>query len=170
MYSSACVSFPGVVKDVPLLIKEPIAESSSELGAARSYISPIGRHAFTEALGAMGCHGMPWDAMGCHGMPQIRSDQVVDSVILVDPEGSFFSLMRVRLHTGPWDKVCIQKIGKRLETIVMIVQQDALIRFDVIWHIKLGPPGVISTLSQCHRGYEVIFSDGAREVSARAIP
>ena len=102
---------------------------------------------------------------------QIRSDQVVDSVILVDPEGGFFSLMRVRVHTGPWDKVCIQKIGKRLETIMQL--HHALIRFDVIWHIKLGPPGVISTLNHCHRGYEIIFSDGALEdleVSARAIP
>lgn len=63
----------GVVKDVPLLIKAPIAEGSSELGATRSYISPIGRHAFTE---------------------------VVDSATLADPDGQLFSLMQVRLHTG----------------------------------------------------------------------
>lgn len=63
----------GVVKDVPLLIKARIAEGSSELGATRSYISPIGRHAFTE---------------------------VVDSATLADPDGQLFSLMQVRLHTG----------------------------------------------------------------------
>eukprot|EP00438_Fugacium_kawagutii_P009310 Skav234528 [mRNA] locus=scaffold2556:130406:144151:- [translate_table: standard] len=58
---------------VPVLIKEPIAETSSELGAARCYISPLGRHAFTEVL---------------------------DSVTLVDPEGRLLSLLQVRLHTG----------------------------------------------------------------------
>ena len=65
-----------MVKDLPLLIKAPIAEGSSEsdawdealgvglqwwdrsrLGATRSYISAIGRHAFTEAWEGL---GVPW--------------------------------------------------------------------------------------------------------------
>eukprot|EP00434_Breviolum_minutum_P001502 symbB.v1.2.001325.t1/scaffold57.1/size370615/34 len=47
------------------VLKAPIAESSSELGVARMYISPIGRSAFTEVL---------------------------DSVTLVDPDGHLLSL------------------------------------------------------------------------------
>jgi len=62
----------GVLK-VPKMIKAPIAESSSELGVARMYISPIGRSAFTEVL---------------------------DSVTLVDPDGHLLSLCHIRLHTG----------------------------------------------------------------------